>query len=415
MSKKAVQLIDNLLEKDMIPILVGGTNYYIHSVIYDALIDEPIVEPVKDFFPNDEADSEIINIIMESINDNKNRTGKKEDEKDATHTDMKDLNVKFHDSAISTSSLYEHLKKVDLDSALKIHPNDRRKSIRSLQIYYTYGKTKTDLQNTKNNREGSGSFHGPIRYKNACIFAMNSEDKILNDRLDQRVEQMIQNGLVDELKNFKLDFDQKHKNQSLKEFSRDYQFGIFQSIGFKEFDDYFKYFNESVSEADLKVKDSIFKKCVDEMKMSTRRYARIQIRWIRNRFIKRACENSPIVTEIDTSDISNWDEDIFEKARKEFQSYLYGTQATKDSVDVQKDSVFEYNKCESCDRVFVDKFQWNCHIKSRRHKKVVEKLKRNEAQKRKVQIELLDTLENFKKLKENDSEIETTSNEASGN
>lgn len=77
-------------------------------------------------------------------------------------------------------------------------------------------------------------------------------------------------------------------------------------------------------------------------------------------WIKGACENSPIVTEIDTSDISNWDEDIFEKARKEFQSYLYGTQSTKDSIDVQKDSVFEYNKCESCDRVFVDKFQWNC-------------------------------------------------------
>lgn len=59
--KKAVQLIDNLLEKDIIPILVGGTNYYIHSVIYDALIDEPIVEPVdKDFFPNDEAGSYFI-------------------------------------------------------------------------------------------------------------------------------------------------------------------------------------------------------------------------------------------------------------------------------------------------------------------------------------------------------------------
>lgn len=67
---------------------------------------------------------------MESIKDDEKRTGKKENEKNAVETDMKDLNVKFHDSAISTSALYEHLKKVDLESALKIHPNDRRKSIR---------------------------------------------------------------------------------------------------------------------------------------------------------------------------------------------------------------------------------------------------------------------------------------------
>lgn len=53
--KKAVQLIDNLLEEDKIPILVGGTNYYIHSVLYDALIDEPVGEPIdQNIIPKDE-------------------------------------------------------------------------------------------------------------------------------------------------------------------------------------------------------------------------------------------------------------------------------------------------------------------------------------------------------------------------
>lgn len=41
---KAVDLIDTMLKEDKIPILVGGTNYYIHSVLYDALIDEPICD-----------------------------------------------------------------------------------------------------------------------------------------------------------------------------------------------------------------------------------------------------------------------------------------------------------------------------------------------------------------------------------
>ncbi len=43
----AVELIDSMLKEDKVPILVGGTNYYIHSVLYDALIDE---EPLKSSF-----------------------------------------------------------------------------------------------------------------------------------------------------------------------------------------------------------------------------------------------------------------------------------------------------------------------------------------------------------------------------
>ena len=37
---RAVELIDTMLKEGKVPILVGGTNYYIHSVLYDALIDE---------------------------------------------------------------------------------------------------------------------------------------------------------------------------------------------------------------------------------------------------------------------------------------------------------------------------------------------------------------------------------------
>ena len=39
---KAVELIDKLLEENTVPIIVGGTHYYIHSILYDCLIDQPV-------------------------------------------------------------------------------------------------------------------------------------------------------------------------------------------------------------------------------------------------------------------------------------------------------------------------------------------------------------------------------------
>lgn len=105
---------------------------------------------------------------------------------------------------------------------------------------------------------------------------------------------------------------------------------------------------------------SIYQKLVNyELRKSLKSSTNYFLNLIMN---KGACENSPQVTEIDTSDISNWDNEIFGKAQKEFQNYLDGTQIIKSSSETQKDSVFQYNKCESCDRVFVDKFQWECKI-----------------------------------------------------
>ena len=75
--------------------------------------------------------------------------------------------------------------------------------------------------------------------------------------------------------------------QTLKEYSRDYQFGIFQSIGFKEFDEYFTYLDANESNKNSAGRDDLLKKGIEDMKISTRRYARIQMRWIRNRFVKR--------------------------------------------------------------------------------------------------------------------------------
>jgi tRNA dimethylallyltransferase len=85
----------------------------------------------------------------------------------------------------------------------------------------------------------------------------------------------------------------KLNRQTLKSYSRDFEFGIFQSIGFKEFDDYFNHIEsgnvdeQKEGEDDFEVKkQALLNNALTAMKVSTRRYAKIQIRWVKNRFIK---------------------------------------------------------------------------------------------------------------------------------
>lgn len=158
---------------------------------------------------------------------------------------------------------------------------------------------------------------------------------------------------------------------SFKEYSRDFEFGIFQSIGFKEFDEYFALMrtkNEQIQIEFEKTKQKIFERCVEDMKLSTRRYAKTQLKWINNKFNKEY-KNLIKIHSVDTTNLTDWDEKIFGNSMKIFDSYLSKFEENPDAnlnqqeVDNNQsnESVFEYNKCEICDRVFVNKFQWQCN------------------------------------------------------
>ena len=125
------------------------------------------------------------------------------------------------------------------------------------------------------------------------------------------------------------------------------------------------------------------------MKVSTRRYAKIQIRWVKNRFIKSKLkskhtykqiyllinyflgteEGSPIIHELDTTDLLKWRENIFEKATKIFNENYFLAYEKDNNADLNKKSdsetsqtykeIFEYNQCKACDKVFINKSQWD--------------------------------------------------------
>jgi hypothetical protein len=159
------------------------------------------------------------------------------------------------------------------------------------------------------------------------------------------------------------------------------------------------------------------------MKLSTRRYAKYQTKWINNRFIKSnvffffilnlklyfiliiiigANNHSPIIHKLDTVDLENWAQNIFDKAKSIFEDYLNNKMDLRNqispSISTNHEVINEFNKCEICNKIFVDKSQWESHLNGNKHKK------RKESLKRKEMYILAEQIQTIKKMKEN-SEI----------
>ena len=97
-----------------------------------------------------------------------------------------------------------------------------------------------------------------------------------------------------------------------------YDKGIWQSIGFKEFHSYL-----CLSEEDRETKEGqrLFNEGVERMKISTRQYSRRQAKWIRRRFLTDV-RDSPPVYRVDSSDPTAWLDKVFNPAEIILQSFL---------------------------------------------------------------------------------------------
>ncbi len=148
--KEAKKSIREILSKGKVPIVVGGTGLYVDSLIYE--IDYPEIE----------FDEEYRNELERRV------------EKEGLNT------------------LYEEAKRIDEEAIEKISPNDKKRILRILEIYHATGKNKTEQE--KESRKNEVEFD----YK---VFALNMERSKLYDRINRRVDIMIENGLIEEVEN----------------------------------------------------------------------------------------------------------------------------------------------------------------------------------------------------------------------
>lgn len=142
-------------------------------------------------------------------------------------------------------SLLDELQKIDPDAASQLHINNLGRIIRALEIHHTTGKTKT------NQNEESRNNPSPFVTAAICLDARNRQ--FLYDRINKRVDIMLENGLLEEAREF---FE-----SPLGRTAR-------QAIGYKELNPYF-------------CGEKTLDDCVENLKMQTRRYAKRQLTWFR--------------------------------------------------------------------------------------------------------------------------------------
>jgi len=155
---------------------------------------------------------------------------------------------KLYELAKTQGNLYIHsmLKEIDLQAAEAIHPNNVKRVIRALEIYKTSGVTKTEAD--RRSREGE------LLYDSLVIGLRYSDREVLYRKIDKRVDKMMDDGLLDEVRAL--------ENKSVFEKSNTAS----QAIGYKEL---LGYLHGSCSA----------EAAVEELKRATRHYAKRQMTW----------------------------------------------------------------------------------------------------------------------------------------
>ncbi|MGB9750070.1 MAG: tRNA (adenosine(37)-N6)-dimethylallyltransferase MiaA [Caldisericia bacterium] len=152
----AEKKIDEVLKKNKIPVLVGGTGLYMRTLLY--------FEPPK----KDEKIREILNKKLEDV---------------------------------GLEELFSELKKFDPLYASKINKNDKKRILRALEVYYIYKKPFSEFLKEEEKYD-------------AIKFGIIMERKILYKKLEERIERMFKDGFIDEVKFIKENFG--FSNTSIK-------------------------------------------------------------------------------------------------------------------------------------------------------------------------------------------------------
>lgn len=201
---RTIKTIEDIVNRKKIPILVGGTGFYIHSIIYEL-----------DF--KGEQSNENTRIKVQNMADKK-----------------------------GLDYIYDILLSIDEDTEKYIDRNNRHRIIRAYERYLDSNlKPSESLNNFRNNKK---------RY-DFLYLVLNKDRQKLYEDINRRVDLMIESGLENEVR-------------SLLERGYNFNMNSFKAIGYREFENYF-------------IKGENLDSVIEEIKKSTRHYAKRQLTWFR--------------------------------------------------------------------------------------------------------------------------------------
>ncbi len=201
--KKAKEYMKGIYDRGHIPIIVGGTGFYINALVYD----------------NDFTEEE-----SSSIRDELYRIAETE----------------------GKEKLHDILADIDVEYAKSIHPNNVKRVARAIEYYRLTGEKMSEHNKSAKEKESP---------YNTAFFVLNMDRQKLYERIDMRVDIMMENGLENEVRKL-IDMGYSPELVSM------------QGLGYKEF---IPYFNGEIS----------LEKAVDDIKKYTRHFAKRQLTWFR--------------------------------------------------------------------------------------------------------------------------------------
>lgn len=342
-AQEARKLICEIRSRGKLPIVVGGSHYYINSLLFNNSLIQPEGE-----------DSELL-------------------------SRMSQLEIEQQHPILSgpTDLMLKRLQEVDPVMGARWHPDDRRKIRRSLAIFLTTGRKASQIYHEQANAKNNAS-HAD-RPWHTLMFWVYANPEILRERLDKRIDKMERHGLVDEVRNMRQHVLSKEASGETVDQTR----GIWQSIGFKQFEPLLIAENNGATVADLaKVKSE----SMELMKIATRQYARCQLRWLRGKMIPELRENGALghLYLVDSSNASKFTDDVLRHAAIITQAYLEGSNRPepKDisttardvlsaytSTDLTSRPKYEVKLCDVCNLTTQTEEQWKKHVNGQRHKR----------------------------------------------
>ncbi|CAJ0932454.1 unnamed protein product [Ranitomeya imitator] len=179
---------------------------------------------------------------------------------------------------------------------------------------------------------------------------------------------MLEMGLIQELQ----DFHKRYNEKMIAQSGQDYQHGIFQSIGFKEFHEYLVTKDITPGQTNI-----LLQKGIEALRQRTQKYAKKQNKWVKNRFLKRPGRNVPRVYGLDATDISAWDKNVLSPAIQIVSSFLQDQLPDMKPMDIASDSNESKRTsrlCDFCDRIIIGGREWAAHTKSKSHLHHVKKM-----------------------------------------
>ena len=147
--KYTLEAINKIISNGHVPIIVGGTGFYIQSVIYDVRFED-------------------------------------EDTDKSYRCELEELAARN-----GAEFLHEMLEKVDPEAAAEIHPNNVKRVIRALEYYHENGEKIS----VHNKREGERT--SPYNF---AYFVLNRDRSVIYRRINERVDKMVEMGLIGEVK-----------------------------------------------------------------------------------------------------------------------------------------------------------------------------------------------------------------------